>query len=150
MKLKEKSGKSIHRFLVDTNLFIAAIKNPKKETASLRLLLELIDDASIMLTGNEFLIMEMEKYAQVFESKRGKEILQKLIDKTEVVDIDEKFLRLCKSYFPEDELIDIYHAATCLQEGAVLITNDRHFDRINDEKIIEVWSISKAIKELGI
>jgi predicted nucleic acid-binding protein len=136
--------------LVDTNLFIAAIKNPKKETASLRLLLELIDDASIMLTGNEFLIMEMEKYAQVFESKRGKEILQKLIDKTEVVDIDEKFLRLCKSYFPEDELIDIYHAATCLQEGAVLITNDRHFDRINDEKIIEVWSISKAIKELGI
>ena len=150
MKLKEKSGKSIHRFLVDTNLFIAAIKNPKKETASLRLLLELIDDASIMLTGNEFLIMEMEKYAQVFESKRGKEILHKLIYKTEVVDVDEKFLRLCKSYFPEDELIDIYHAATCFQEGAVLITNDRHFDRINDEKIIEVWSISKAIKELGI
>jgi len=35
-----------------------------------------------------------------------------------------------------------------LQEGAVLITNDRHFDKINDEKIIEVWSISKAIKEL--
>jgi len=133
--------------LVDTNLFIAAIKNPKKETASLRLLLELIYDASIVLIGNEFLIMEMEKYAQVFESKRGKEILQKLIDKTEVLDVDEKFLRLCKSYFPEDELIDIYHAATCLQEGAVLITNDRHFDKINDEKIIEVWSISKAIEE---
>lgn len=147
MKLKEKSGKSIRRFLVDTNLFIAAIKNPKKETASLRLLLELIDDASIMLIGNEFLIIEMEKYAQVFESKRGKEILQKLIDKTEVFDVDEKFLRLCKSYFPEDELIDIYHAATCLQEGAVLITNDRHFDKINDKKIIEVWSISKAIEE---
>jgi hypothetical protein len=34
-----------------------------------------------------------------------------------------------------------YHAATSLQEGAVLITNDRHFDRINAEKIIEVWSI---------
>jgi predicted nucleic acid-binding protein len=136
--------------LVDTNLFIAAIKNPKKETTSLRLLLELIDDTTTVLIGNEFLIMEMEKYAHVFESMRGKEILQKLIDKTEVVDIDEKFLRLCKSFFPEDELIDIYHAATCLQEGAVLITNDRHFDRINDEKIIEVWSISKAIEEFGI
>lgn len=136
--------------MVDTYLFIAAIKNPKKETASLRLLLEVVDNTSIALIGNEFLIMEMEKYAQVFESKRGKEILEKLIGKTEVVDVDEKFLRLCKSYFPEDELIDIYHAATCLQEGAVLITNDRHFDKINDEKIIEVWSISKAIEELEI
>ena len=66
------------------------------------------------------------------------------------MDVDEKFLRLCKLYFPENQLIDIYHAATCLQEGAVLITNDRHFDRINAEKIIEVWSISKAIKEFGI
>jgi len=150
VKLKKKSGKNIRLFLVDTNLFIAAIKNPKKETNSLRLLLELIDNASITLIGNEFLIMEMEKYAQVFESKRGNEILQKLIDRTEVIDVKEKFLRLCKSYFPEDELIDIYHAATCLQEGAILITNDRHFDKINDEKIIEVWSITRAIEEFGI
>lgn len=150
MTLKKKSEKSIRQFLVDTNLFISAIKNPKKETTSLRLLLKLTDDATIVLIGNEFLIMEMEKYAQVFESKRGKEILQKLIDKTEITDVDEKFLRLCKSYFPDNELIDIYHAATCLQTGAVLITNDRHFDRLNDEKIIEVWSISKAIEEFKI
>ena len=136
--------------MVDTNLFIAATKNPKKETASLRLLLYLIDDTAIALIGNEFLIIEMEKYAQVFESIRGKEILRKLIDKTEVVNVDEKFLRLCKPYFPEDDLIDIYHAATCLQTDAILITNDRHFDKINDEKIIEVWNISKAIKEFGI
>ena len=150
MTSKKKSGKSIRLFLVDTNLFIAATKNPKKETTSLRLLLYLIEDTAIAFMGNEFLIMEMEKYAQVFESIRGKEILRKLIDKTEVVDVDEKFLRLCKSYFPEDELIDIYHAATCLQTDAILITNDRHFDKINDEKIIEVWNISKAIKEFGI
>jgi CRISPR/Cas system CSM-associated protein Csm2 small subunit len=65
---KKKSGKNIRLFLVDTNLFIAAVKNPKKETVSLKLLLELIDDATIVLIGNEFLIMEMEKYAQVFES----------------------------------------------------------------------------------
>jgi len=136
--------------LVDTNLFIASIKNPKRETTSLKLLLELIDNVNIMLIGNEFLIIEMEKYAQVFESERGKEILQKLVDKTEVVNVDEKFLRLCKSYFPEEEVIDIYHASTCLQEGAVLITNDRHFHKINDEKVIEVWSISKAINEFEI
>ncbi|MFZ3167044.1 MAG: PIN domain-containing protein [Candidatus Methanoperedens sp.] len=150
MTSKKRSGKSILRFLVDTNLFVAAIKNPKRETASLRLLMELTNDASIVLIGNEFLIMELEKYAQVFESKRGKEILRKLIDKTEVMDVDEKYLRLCKSYFPENQLIDIYHAATCLQESAILITNDRHFDRISNEKIIEVWSISKTIEEFGI
>ncbi len=68
MALKKKSGKNIRQFLVDTNLFIAAIKNPKKETCSLRLLLELVDDATIVLIGNEFLIMEMEKYAQVYGS----------------------------------------------------------------------------------
>ena len=44
--------------------------------------MELIDNTTILLIGNEFLTMEMEKYAQVFESKRGKEILYKLIDKT--------------------------------------------------------------------
>ncbi|HLB70135.1 MAG TPA: PIN domain-containing protein [Candidatus Methanoperedens sp.] len=150
MKSKKKSGKSTRRFLVDTNLFIATIKNPKKETTSLRLLLDMIDDTTIALIGNEFLIMEMEKYAKVFESMRGKEILQKLMDKMEVADVDEKFLRICKLYFPEDELIDIYHAATCLQEGAILITNDRHFDKIKDEKIIEVWSISEAIEKFEI
>jgi predicted nucleic acid-binding protein len=121
---KKKSEKSTHLFLVDTNLFIASIKNPKKETTSLKLLLELIENAAIELIGNEFLIMEMEKYSQVFESERGKEILQKLID--------------------------VYHAASCLQKRAILITNDRHFNKINDEKIIEVWSISKAIDEFGI
>lgn len=150
MKSKKRFGKSIHQFLADTNLFIAAIKNPKKGTASLRLILELIDNINVILIGNEFLILEMEKYAEVFESKRGKEILRKLIDKTEVVDVDEKFLRLCKPYFPEDELIDIYHAATCLQTGAILITNDKHFDKIRNERIIEVWSISLAIEKLEL
>ena len=82
MTSRKRLGKSIRRFLVDTNLFIAAIKNPKRETASLRLLMELTDDTTVVLIGNEFLIMEMEKYAQVFESKRGKEILLRLIDKT--------------------------------------------------------------------
>lgn len=104
MTSKKKSERSIRLFLVDTNLFIASIKNPKKETTSLKLLLELINDTTIVLIGNEFLIMEMEKYAQVFETERGKEVLQKLIDKTEVMEVNEKFLRICKSYFPEDEL----------------------------------------------
>ncbi len=87
MTSKKKLGENTRQFLVDTNLFIAAIKNPKKETASLRLLLELINDTTVVLIGNEFLVMEMKKYAQVFESNRGKEILKKLIDKTEAVNL---------------------------------------------------------------
>lgn len=148
--LRKRSEKNIRQFLVDTNLFIAAIKNPGKDTTSLKLLLALIDDTDIALIGNEFLIMELEKYSQVFGSERGSEILYKLIDKMRVIDVDEKFLRFCKSYFPEDELIDMYHAATCIQADDILITNDRHFDKINDEKIIEIWCISKAIVEFGL
>jgi predicted nucleic acid-binding protein len=41
-------------------------------------------------------------------------------------------------YFPPKETVDVVLAATCLQEGAVLITNDRHFDRIKKEGIIDV------------
>src|SRR5659263_118789 len=62
----------------------------------------------------------MEKYAEIFESKRGKEIFRKFIGKNKVVDVDEKFLRLCKPYLPKDELIDVYHAATCLQELSLI------------------------------
>jgi len=43
---------------------------------------------------------------------------------------------------------DLLHAATCLQERAVLVSNDPHFDRIRDERVIEVWSIAKAIRSL--
>jgi predicted nucleic acid-binding protein len=46
------------------------------------------------------------------------------------------------------EMSDIVHAATCLYADAVLITNDRHFDKIKKAGIIEVWSNAKAIKRL--
>ncbi len=59
-------------------------------------------------------------------------------------------MHLCKSYFPEDELIDIYRAATAFKKGAVLITNDRLFDKIDDEKIIEIWSIRKLLRNLEL
>jgi predicted nucleic acid-binding protein len=54
----------------------------------------------------------------------------------------------CKPYFPENQYADVVHAATCLETGAVMITNDAHFKRINESGLIEVWNISRAIKEL--
>jgi len=45
-------------------------------------------------------------------------------------------------------LSNVVHAATCLHTAAVLITNDKHFDKIRDAGLIRVWSISEAIKNL--
>lgn len=54
----------------------------------------------------------------------------------------------CAAFFPESELSDIVHAATCLYVDAILITNDNHFNKIKKAEIIEVWSNTKAIKIL--
>ena len=55
-----------------------------------------------------------------------------------VVEAAPRFVKICRPYFPPKETVDVVLAATCLQEGAVLITNDRHFDRIKKEGIIDV------------
>jgi predicted nucleic acid-binding protein len=60
-------------------------------------------------------------------------------------------VKICRPYFPPKERVDVLLATTCLQEGAVLITNDKHdkhFDRIKREGVIEVWNISDAINRL--
>jgi predicted nucleic acid-binding protein len=57
-------GKSI-RFLIDTNLFIAAIKRGK--TKSTELLLRLLD-GSWELVADDILVSEYERYAVKFEA----------------------------------------------------------------------------------
>jgi predicted nucleic acid-binding protein len=64
------------------------------------------------------------------------------------VEVSKDYIKKCNEYFAKDNIVDIVHAATCLQENSILITNDRHFDKISKNKIIEVWSISKAIEAL--
>ncbi len=49
---------------------------------------------------------------------------------------------------PGTETADIYHAATCLKTGSILITNDKDFQELNKHRIIEVWSITEAIRKL--
>jgi len=60
----------------------------------------------------------------------------------------EEEVERCKPFFPDNQAADIVHAATCLHAGAVLISNDRHFERIERAGLIEVWTISEAIKNL--
>jgi predicted nucleic acid-binding protein len=145
-----KLRKDIPKYFLDTNVFIAAIKNPKKETGTLRLILKIIESDDIHLIGDEFLIEEMVRYAEEFRSETASWILGALLTKMDIVEVTENFIKICKSYIRTPNLADIIHAAICLKTDAVLITNDSYFNKIRDEGIIEVWSIRKAIDEFKL
>jgi len=53
----------------------------------------------------------------------------------------------CAAFFPESELSDIVHAATCLYADAVLITNDNHFNKSKKPKSIESLEQYQSDKE---
>ena len=138
----------IRTFLLDTNVFVAAVKYPKRETATLRLLLDVLRRGDIALVGNDLWLEEMLRYAEAFRSETASQLVAALIEKTRFVRVDVPFQAVCRRFMTTPDPADILHAATCLQERAVLVTNDRHFDRIREEGIVEVWDIAKAIRSL--
>ncbi len=155
-----ESGKSgARRFVVDTNVFVAAIKPFSKsghgrastETSSLALLLRLINDDGLELFANRWLLDEYRRLGEELSSETSELILGQLTAKmAEVTELEDKAVARCRPYLPAEENADVLHAATCLQSRAVLITNDRDFDRIKESGVIEVWSISEAIRKLSI
>jgi len=77
------------------------------------------------------------------------EILYSLIvGKAVLIEPDRSHIEQCKPFIPEEEHADLYHAAICLKANAILITNDKDFNRIAKTNIIEVWSVARAIREL--
>lgn len=142
------SKKDTRNYLLDTNVFIAAIKDPRKETRTLQLILAMIEGEEVHLIGDEFLAEEMVRYAEGFKSVTVSWILSALLDKMELIDVGENFIKICKNYIKTPNKADILHAAVCLKSDTVLITNDTHFDKIRDEGIIRVWGISRGIKKL--
>jgi len=144
----KRSGLDIPTFLLDTNVFISAIKEPTKQTGTLRLIIKIVSDPAIKLVGNYLLAHEMLRYAELLKSETAATLLAALLSKMEIVSVAKNYRKICKAYIKTPDWADIMHAATCLQTGAVLITNDRHFDRIRDEGIIEVWNLSRTIKKL--
>lgn len=134
--------------MLDSNVFIAGIKDPRKETGTLKLLLRIIEDSNIKLVADELLVEEMLRYGELLQSQTATTIVAALIRKTTIVRVSENFRKICKTYIETPDKADILHAATCLQTGATMITNDRHFDRIRKQRIIEVWTITQAIKAL--
>ncbi len=144
----KNSKKGTQIFLLDTNVFVVAIKAPRKETKTLHLILTIIENEGIRLVGNEFLAEEFVRYAEEFKSETTSAIVGALFNKMEMVDVGDNLVKICKNYVRTPNLADIIHAAACLKSDAVLISNDKHFNRIRDKGIINVWSVSKAIKEL--
>lgn len=144
----KNSKKDTLIFLLDTNVFIAAIKAPKKHTKTLQLILVMIEDEDIHLVGDEFLVEEYIRYAEEFKSETASAILGALLDKMEIVEVGKNHIKICKNYIRTPNLADIIHTAACLKSDAIMITNDKHFNRIKDEGIIKVWSVSEAIKQL--
>ena len=129
-------------------MLIAAVKSPEKETDTLRLLTKIVQDPNVKLVADELLLEELARYAELFESPTTSGIIAALISKASLVRVRTKYRSICKTYVKTPDKADILHAAACLQTDATLITNGRHFTRIGNEGIIEVWSISQAIKRL--
>jgi len=135
-------------FLLDSNVFIAAVRDPKKQTETLRLIVKIIEDQNIKLIGNSLLVEEMIRYAELLKSQTAATIVASLLTKTKIVNVSENYRKICKAYLRTPDKADILHAAACLQTNSILITNDKHFERIRKEGIIKVWSIAEAIRKL--
>lgn len=129
------------RFLLDTNVFIAAAKRGWTRTTDL--VLRLVDGEEDLI-ANEALIGEYRKYAGEL-GDYGQLLLDQLLHEVVVLEISDDVIARCVPFFPEGQDADILHAATCLSAGGILISNDRHFEKIRQERIIEVWTISEAI-----
>ena len=147
--------KGERRFVVDTNVFVAAVKpfskpapDVRKGTKTLSLLVKLITDERLEIIGNSRLVAEYSRLAEELDSKTSRLILQQLAAKMETIEVSEEASGRCRPYLPKRESADVIHAATCLQAKAILITNDADFDRIRKAGVIEVWGISEAIRRM--
>ena len=134
------------RVLLDTNAFVSAIKHPVRETKTLRLIATLLARDNIQLVGNDLLAREYLRYAQLFPSPTASALAAAILETMEVVRVEPRFLSACQPYFRPGSIADCVHAATCLQTGAVLVSNDKDFDPIRKARVIEVYPVSGALR----
>jgi len=132
------------RFLLDTNVFIAASKRGRTRTTDL--VLRLLDGQEELI-ANDALIGEYSKYAEDL-GHYSQLLLGYILQRAIVLEVSDEEIIKCMPFFPEEQYADILHAATCLSTGGILISNDKHFEKIRDAKIIEVWKIAEAINRL--
>lgn len=142
------------RFMIDTNVFIAAFKSGY--TATTGLLLKLLLDPNVELVADEVLLEEYKKWFNHISSKlpsirEQAETLYRLLEaKATIITPRKEDIEAVKPYIPETEPADIYHAATCLRAGAILVTNDKDFKNLRNHAKMEIWSMTEAIRKLGV
>jgi predicted nucleic acid-binding protein len=137
-----------YQLLLDNSIYVAAIHNPERETKSLQLVLEIIQNKQITIIGNKYLLEEMDKYSRVFSSPTALMLLRALLSKISVIPVEKRYIKLCMNYMNKASALDIIHAATCLQTDSILITNDKHFDKLKQEKIITIWNTREALTNI--
>ena len=131
--------------LLDTNVFVSAVKNASRATATFRLIVRLLE-SNIGLVGNEVLARGYLQYAEVFPSPTATALASAVLERMELVLVEDRFLLACAPYFPPGQAADCVHAATCLQTGAVLVSNDRHFRAVSEAGVVEVLATSETIR----
>jgi len=131
--------------LVDTNVFVSAIKPVPRVTDSLRLIVHLLE-ADVRLVGNEVLAEEYLRYAQLLPSPTAAALAASILGPMEIIRVEERFVRACAPYFGGKSAKDCVHAATCLQLGATLVSNDHDFDSIDRAGVILRVTTGDAIR----
>ncbi len=140
------------RYMIDTNVFISAFKSGY--TTTTKLLLKLLLDPEVELIVDDVLLKEYEKWFKILSTRIPRireqaELLYSLIKaKAKLERSSNDDINRVKQYFPDTETADIYHAATCLKANCILITNDKDFQSLKRAKIVEVWTITEAVRRI--
>ena len=131
--------------LLDTNVFVSAVKSVPRVTDSLRLIVHFLA-ANVRLVGNELLAGEYLLYAQLLPSPTATALAASILGTLEIIRVEERFVLACTPYFGGRKRKDCVHAATCLQRGATLVSNDHDFDAVDRAGVIRRMPISEAVR----
>src|SRR5437016_2519416 len=131
--------------LLDTNVFVSAVQSVPRVTDSLRLIVHLLA-ADVRLVGNELLAEEYLRYAQLLPSPTATALAASILGTLEIIRVEERFVLACTPYFGGKKRKDCVHAATCLQLGASLVSNDHDFDAVDRAGVIRRMTISEAVR----
>jgi hypothetical protein len=93
----------------------------------------MLADDEIGLIGDRYLAEEMLRYTEVYPSETAISLLDALASRNEFIEVESRYLKICRNYMGTTDISDIYHASVCLQMDSTLISDDHHFDKIRDE-----------------
>lgn len=130
-------------------MFVSAIRDPGKATGTLRLILALLAREDVGLVGDSVLVREYARYAEALPSPAAARLAATILSEMRVVEPEERHVQACRPYFADAQTADCVHAATCHQTGALLISSDRHFDRVARAGLVTFLRTSEAVRRFA-